>query len=130
VQLPPLLSSRPVGVQVVLAGVVPAVYGAVCGLLLGASEALYLIAVVLAILGGYAAGLDHESPGSGALRGVLGGFLFGSFILLAHEVTGAEAKADLPDPAIVLLVVTVVPGALLGALGAWTRARREPPRPA
>jgi hypothetical protein len=83
--------------------------------------------VPLAILGGYAAGLDHETPRSGALRGVLGGLLFGSFILLAHEVTGAEAKADLPDPAIVLLLLTVVPGALLGALGAWTRARRERP---
>jgi hypothetical protein len=124
-QLPPALSSRPPGAQFLLAGVVPAVYGAVCGLLLGASEGLYVIGTLLAIPGGYVAGLEHETPSSGALRGVLGGLLFGSFILLAHEITGAKSEADLPDPAIVLVVVTVVGGVLLGALGAWTRRRRE-----
>jgi hypothetical protein len=123
-QMPPPLSSRPPGTQIVLAVAVPALFGAVCGLLLGASEALYLIAALLAILGGYAAGLEHESARSGALRGVLGGFLFGSFILIAHEITGAKAKADLPDPGIVLVAVTVAFGVLLGALGGMTRRRR------
>jgi hypothetical protein len=122
-ELPPLLSERPRSIQILLAVVTPAVFGAICGLLLGASKSLYLIASVLAILGGYFAGLDHVGAKSGALRGVLGGLLFGSFILIAHEVSGTDPKAVLPHPGIVLVVVTVLAGALLGALGGLTRQR-------
>ena len=122
--MPPLLSSRPLGVQFLLANIVPCVAGAVCGVLLGVSGAAYLVLSVLAIAGGYLAGLEHRDGGEGAGRGVVGGAQFGAFILLAHELEGSSAKADLPHPAILLLVFTVGFGALLGFLGGRRREKR------
>ena len=122
-KLPPLLSSRPLPLQVVLAGLVPAAFGAVCGWLLGISEVAYIIAAVpVAIVGGAAAGFEHTVPRQAAVRGLIGGALFGGFILIVHELTGKAAKAKLPDPPIVLAVVTAVFGSGLGALGGgWRR---------
>jgi hypothetical protein len=97
--------------------VVPAAFGAVCGWLLGVDETAYLIASVLAIGGGYFAGTEHDGAGEGALRGFVGGLLFGGLILLVHEATGEEAKAELPHPAALLLIITVGLGIILGALG-------------
>jgi hypothetical protein len=122
-KLPPLLASRPLPLQVVLAGFVPAAFGAICGWLLGVSEVAYtVLAVPVAILGGAAAGFEHDQPRQAALRGLIGGALFGGFILIVHELTGKAAKAHLPDPPVVLAVVTAVVGAGLGALGgSWRR---------
>lgn len=107
----------------------PVVFGALCGVLLGISEATYLIATVLSILGGFFAGFEHPGPREGAIRGVVGGTLFGAFILIGHAIDGRDATADLPDPEIVLVVFTLVFGALLGALGGYLRARAEPGPP-
>ena len=122
--IPPLLSSRPVGTQIVIANVVPCVFGAICGILLGTSGLGYVVLSILAIAGGYVAGLEHRDGAEGALRGVLGGTQFGAMILLFHELEGSSAKADLPHPAILLLVVTIGFGALLGYLGGRARQRR------
>jgi hypothetical protein len=103
--------------QVFLAGAVPLAFGAICGWLLGLDKTAYLIASLLAIGGGYFAGKEHDGAREGALRGLVGGSLFGAGILLLHEATGKEAKADLPHPAALLLIVTVVAGMILGALG-------------
>jgi hypothetical protein len=128
--LPPLLSSRPAAVQGLLVAVVPALFGALCGWLLGVSEVAYLVlAGPVAILGGFGAGLEHEGPRSAAKRGVLGGAMFGTFILLGHEVSGEDAEASLPDPSILLAVFTALGGALLGALGGRLRERRGPSQP-
>ena len=130
-RLPPLLSSRPVGVQILIANVVPCFFGAVCGVLLGVSGLAYIVLSILAIGGGYFAVLEHPNRREGALRGVVGGTQFGAMILLFHELEGSSAKADLPHPAILLLIITIGFGALLGYLGARTRERRsqaaEPP---
>jgi hypothetical protein len=125
-RLPPLLSSRPVGMQILIANVVPLSFGAVCGVLLGVSGLAYIVLSILAIAGGYVAGLEHPNRREGALRGVLGGTQFGAMILLFHELEGSSAKADLPHPAILLLIVTVGFGALLGYLGGRARERRSP----
>jgi hypothetical protein len=124
--LPPALSDRPPALRVALAGFVPAAFGALCGWMLGVSEVVYLLlAVPVATLGGFLAGLEHRGAGSGARRGVVGGALFGGFILLVHELTGEEAEVELPDPPILLAVVTAVLGSALGALGGRLRARSE-----
>jgi hypothetical protein len=128
--LPPPLSARPPLVQGLLAIGGPIAFGALCGWLLGVSQAAYVIlAGPVAILGGVGAGLDHHGGRSGALRGVLGGVLFGASILIVHELSGKAAKASLPDPPILLLVVTALGGTILGALGGRLRARREPAAP-
>jgi hypothetical protein len=123
VQKLPLLSQHPRPVQFVLVFVVPVVFGAVTGYYLGVSELVYVTLSLIGILGGFGAGLDHIGAKAAAGRGVIGGFLFGSSILIAHEIHGADAEAHLPDPAALLVVATTVLGIGLAALGGWARAR-------
>jgi hypothetical protein len=123
--MPHLFRDRPIGLQLVLAGLVPAAYGAITGWSLGVNKTAYLVLSLLGIAGGYLAGQEHDGAGEGALRGVVGGSLFGGFILLAHEAIGNDAKADLPHPAILLVAITVIFGVGLGALGGRARHKRE-----
>lgn len=122
---PDLLESHPPSTQIVLAIVVPAIFGIVTGVVLGLSEIGYLILNVLGIGGGYFAGKEHVGAEEGVLRGFTGGILFGTFILAAHAVTGMERKAHLPEPEILLVVITTVAGMILGALGGRARAKIE-----
>ncbi len=103
----------------------PILFGALCGVLLGVSESAYLIASILAILGGFFAGFEHAGARGGAMRGICGGILFGSFILIGHAIHGHEAKSDLPDPHVLLVVATAVFGMILGAAGGHVRGRLE-----
>jgi hypothetical protein len=109
---------------------VPAVFGLVTGLVLGVSEVGYLVLSLLGIAGGYFAGLEHRGAEEGVVRGVTGGLLFGTFILVGKEISGSDPKADLPHPEILLVVITTVAGALLGALGGRMRGRRGERAPA
>jgi hypothetical protein len=120
-----LLRTRPLPLQLVLAGVVPIAFGAICGWLLGVDKTAYLVLSLLAIAGGYLAGQEHVGAGEGALRGLVGGALFGGAILLVHEATGKAPKADVPDPKIILVAITTVAGVALGALGGRRRAKKE-----
>jgi hypothetical protein len=123
VRVPPLLSDHPRPVQILLAIVVPALYGALTGYFLGISEPLYLILSIVGIVGAVGAGFDHLGARAGAARGVIAGSLFGAAILIAHEIDGAEAEAHLPEPAILLVAVTTVLAVALAALGGWLRGR-------
>jgi hypothetical protein len=116
--------------QIVLGVVVPAVFGLITGIVLGVSEVGYLVLSVLGIAGGYFAGLEHRTVSEGFVRGVNGGLLFGVFILFGHEFSDMDPKAHLPEPEILLVVITTVLGALLGALGGRSRARRARREPA
>jgi hypothetical protein len=111
--------------QVLLVIVVPAMFGFLTGIVLGASAGVYIALNLLAAIGGFLAGFDHPTRGEAALRGVIGGSLFGEFILVAHEVTGAKEEVELPHPPILLVAFTLAFGVLLGVLGASTRARIE-----
>jgi hypothetical protein len=123
VRLPPLLSEHPRWLQALLALILPAAYGALTGYFLGVSKGTYLVLSIIGVLGGIGAGFDHMGASSGLRRGVVAGLIFGSSILIAHEIHGADAKADLPDPEILLVVITTVLGAAFGALGGWWRER-------
>jgi hypothetical protein len=120
----PLLAERPVGEQVFIVLVLPALFGAICGVLLGISGPVYTVLTLAAILGGIGAGYDHPTASEGALRGVAGGALFGTFILLAHAITGEHAEAKLPEPHIFLPIATTVISIGLGAIGGAIRARQ------
>jgi len=119
----PLLREMPRIVQVLLAVVLPAIYGAVTGYFLGVSEVTYLVLSVVGILGVIGAGFDHLGAAAGAKRGLLAGSIFGAAILIAHEIHGAEAKAELPEPAILLVLITTVLAVGFAALGGWLRER-------
>jgi hypothetical protein len=123
--MPELLRERPLPLQAALVAVVPAIFGGLTGLLLGVSEPAYVVMSVLGIGGGYFAGFEHRGAKSGAMRGVLGGSLFGASILLAHEASGADPKAHLPEPHILLVAITTAFGVGLGALGGRKRALLE-----
>ena len=123
--MPHLFKTQPIALKVVLAGIVPSLFGAVTGWALGVSEIAYLVLSVLGIGGGYFAGLEHDGAREGTLRGFVGGSLFGSFILIAAELIDKEHKAHLPEPHILLVVITTVLGMGLGALGGRRRHKRE-----
>lgn len=109
----------------------PAVFGLLCGLALGVSAPLYLVGVIIALLGGIAGGAQYPSRRDALIRGLVAGTIFGLFILLGFELGGEdEAKVDLPDPHIVLLVFTIVPSLFLHWLGWRLRPRLHGDSPA
>ncbi len=119
----PLLEEHPRPLQFVLVFVLPAAFGAVTGYFLGVSESTYLVLSLIGIVGGVGAGYDHVGAKAGAARGVIAGSVFGASILIAHEIHGAEAKAHLPEPPILLVVITTVLAVAFAALGGWLRGR-------
>jgi hypothetical protein len=122
---PTLIDERSTPQELVLIVGGPILAGIVAGLALGASKPLYLVISIVAIAGGYLAGMEHAGAVEGFYRGLIGGLLFGTTILLTNAVTGATPKADLPDPAVWLIAITAVFGVLLGTLGGRARARRR-----
>ncbi len=124
-QLPPLFEHRPFWLQVLGGIVVPVVFGILTGLALGWNEILYyVLAGPLAIGGGFLGGIEHDGADNGFIRGAIGGLIFGSFILIGHEIANNEPKAHLPEPQSGLVFATTLFGAILGALGGWWRSRQ------
>ena len=122
---PPLLLDRAVWNQALLAVVVPSGYGFITGIALDKSKGLYIVLVLLAAVGGVLAGFEMYGSGQGAARGAVGGTLFGVFVLLGHQVVSGDATVKLPDPAIVYLLFTIIPGIALGAWGGRLRLELE-----
>jgi hypothetical protein len=122
---PVYLLDRPLAVRMLLVVLVPAIFGGITGLFLGSSKTVYIALQVIAAIGGYVAGFEHRSGREAAVRGLLGGAVFGGAILAVHELTGDKAAVKLPDPALVLVAFTAVIGSILGAFGASARATRE-----
>ena len=124
--MPQLLNERSAPVKVVLAVAVPTLLGVLTGFMLGVSELVYVVFALLGLAGAYVAGLEHDGARAGALRGILGGSLFGVWILIAHGLFfDAAPKAHIPDPAIIHVAITTAFGALFGALGGRRRAKHE-----
>jgi uncharacterized membrane protein len=121
----PLLLDRPFPVQVLLAIVVPVLFGLLTGYLLGVSEAAYLVLSLLGVLGGIAAGYDHLGSGEGLVRGIIGGLLFGVAIVAGHSLFDQQAKTHVLEPQLLLAVITTVLGALFGAWGGSLREKAE-----
>src|SRR6202035_2972217 len=59
-QAPPLFRDRPRPLQIILGGVVPFIFGAVVGIVLGVSAGAYWGLAGLAGLGGFLAGFEHQ----------------------------------------------------------------------
>jgi hypothetical protein len=122
----PLFAERSLGLRVLGAAVVPAVFGAVSGVVLGVSAGIYWVLQIVALIGAVLGGLEHPNAREAARRGLVGGTIYGAFILIAHAVVGTDPEIKLPDFAPVLVVFTAVIGALASALGGWLRGRSEP----
>jgi hypothetical protein len=128
---PMLFRDRPRPAQVVLGGGVPAVFGVIAGVLVGASSGAYWAWGAFAAIGGFVGGFEHQDGWGGADRGLVGGAIYGAALLIAHAIAGTHAKVSLGSFAPFLIVVTAIAGMLLGALGGRIarqgRARRAKP---
>ena len=129
----PLFGERSRAVQVITGLMIPTVFGAVAGVVLGLSAAAYWAIGVVALVGGVLAGFEHAHGWEGANRGLVGGTLYGTGLLVAHGITGSDAQVALPGFAPILVVFTAIIGMLLGALGGRIRGgamqRRGLPAP-
>ena len=119
-------SDLPRAVQVQLAGIGPLLFGAVVGFMLGESEVGYWVLTGLSVVGGVAGGLDHPELRAAAARGLVAGALFGSGIVVAHELSGDEALAAVPSPLVLLIAIAAAGGAALGTVGGLLRPRDLP----
>jgi hypothetical protein len=125
-KLQPLFEDRPVALQLIGGIVVPVVFGLVTGLALGWNGVIYWILVgPLALAGGFLGGMEHDGADDGFVRGLIGGLVFGSFVLLGFEITNNEPEAYLGEPQVGLVFVTTFVGGILGALGGAYRAKLE-----
>lgn len=127
-KLPPLFLTRPPGLQLFSVVVVPALFGVLCGVMLGVSGPIYTALTILLFPLTILAGLEHEEGGEGFTRGFMGGLVFGTFILLTHAVLDNAEKAALPAQHVSLPIATAIFGGIAAAIGAVLRrrlARRE-----
>jgi hypothetical protein len=103
--------------QILLALVVPFFFGAIVGVVLGASATVYWILSAVAALGAVLAGLEHPDPRSAAIRGLVIGAVYGIGVLLAHAVAGTHAEVSLGSFPPVVILIDAVAGAILAAIG-------------
>jgi hypothetical protein len=123
---PVLFRDRSRAAQIVLGGVVPAAIGALAGVLVGVSSTAYWVVAVIAGVGGFLSGFEHRDGWGGADRGLVGGFIYGVALLVAHAIAGTEAKVSLGKFPPLLAVVTAILGMLLAAAGGrLARMQRE-----
>ncbi|TMK23963.1 MAG: hypothetical protein E6G62_09710 [Actinobacteria bacterium] len=121
-----LFRDRPRPVQILLGGVVPALFGAAAGVLVGESTGAYWGIAAVVTIGGFLAGFEHRDGWGGADRGLVGGAIYGTSLLIAHAIVGTHAKVSLGSFPPFLAVVTAIFGMLLGAAGGrLARALRE-----
>jgi hypothetical protein len=123
---PPILfRQRPRAVQLIGGVVLPLVFGAICGAVLGVSETCFNVLMLVAGIGGVLGGFEHVGARQGALRGIAGGVLFVGALVVSFAVRGKPALTHLPVSLPVMLVFYAVMGVPLGALGGWLRGRSE-----
>jgi hypothetical protein len=123
---PMLFRDRPRSAQIVIGGVVPAIAGAVAGILVGASTGAYwayaAIVAVATVIGGF----EHQDGWGGADRGLVGGAIYGTSLLITHAIVGTHAKVSLGSFPPFLAVVTAIIGMFLAAAGGRiARVQRE-----
>jgi hypothetical protein len=123
---PVLFRDRSRPVQVVSGGVLPALIGALAGVLVGVSSGAYWVVAVLAGVGAFVGGFEHRDGWGGADRGFFAGLIYGTALLLAHAIAGTHAKVSLGSFPPLLAVVTAIVGMLLSAAGGRiARLQRE-----
>jgi hypothetical protein len=114
---PTLFRDRPRVFQIIFGGVVPLAFGGVVGIMLGVSSGGYWGLSAVAAIGGVLAGLEHQDGWGGADRGLVGGAIFATGLLVAHAIAGTEAKVSLGSFPPFLVVIDAIVGMFLGALG-------------
>jgi hypothetical protein len=123
---PVLFRDRSQAAQIVIGGVVPALIGAGAGVLVGVSVTGYWVIAAVAGIGGFLSGFEHQDGWGGADRGLVGGAIYGTALLVAHAIAGTHAKVSLGSFPPLLAVVTAIFGMLFAAFGGrLARMQRE-----
>jgi hypothetical protein len=97
----------------------PLTWGLVCGLLSGVNRVAFLVGIALSVFGAFGAGRQQLGIGSGLLRGVFAGALFGASVLTGHVLIGSGSL--LFHPASLQVFFTAVLGACFAAWGGGSR---------
>jgi hypothetical protein len=128
-RLPHLWASRPWPLRILLAIVPPALFGSLCGWVLGESKVAYIVlGIAVASVLQLVVGMEHRKRAEAAARGFVAGAFFGGFILIVNQLLiDTEPKFHLQDPKWQLAIVTAVAGAGLAWLGAGLRGQFERP---
>jgi hypothetical protein len=123
---PPPFDERSEGQKVVFGALLPALVGALAGFLVGASAAGYWVVAALAGVGALLGGFEHDGGWDAADRGFFGGVIYGTTLLLVHELIHNHAKVSLGSFPPFLVVITALFGTLLSAAGGrLARGQRE-----
>lgn len=123
---PVLFRDRERPAQIVIGGVIPALAGAIAGILVGASSGAYWGYAALIAVASVVAGFEHQDGWGGADRGLVAGAIYGVGLLVAHAIAGTHALVSLGSFPPFLAVVTAIAGMLLSATGGWmARGQRE-----
>jgi hypothetical protein len=125
---PPPFNERTEGQKVIIGAVVPALIGGLAGFLVGVSAAAYWAVGLLAAIGAFLGGFEHADGWDAADRGFFGGVIYGTSLLLVHELIHDTAKVSLGSFPPFLVVITALAGTLLSAAGgrvARTQRRRR-----
>jgi hypothetical protein len=112
-------SEQPLAGKLLVAIAAPVLLGALAGWLLGVNAPAYWILQVLAAIGAFTAGLEHRNAREGAIRGVIGGALFGTAIVLTRTITDRPDLIALGTSPAVFAISFAIGGSILGALGGW-----------
>jgi hypothetical protein len=98
---PEYFLDRPMAVRLIAVVLIPGIFGAFCGWMLGVSKPVYIALQIVAAIGGYIAGWEHRSGREAALRGLIGGLVFGGGIgaILASFGAGARRTREEKGPA-------------------------------
>ncbi len=126
---PTLFRDRSPTAQLIAGGVVPMLVGGLAGVLAGVSAGAYWAVAALAAVGAFLSGFEHSDGWEAADRGFLSGLIYGTSLLLAHELADTPARVSLGSIPALLAVVTAIAGALLCAAGGHL-ARLQRGRPA
>jgi hypothetical protein len=123
---PTPFNERTEGQKVLLGAIIPALVGGLAGLLVGVSAAAYWIVALLAAVGAFVSGFEHSDGWDAADRGFFGGVIYGTSLLLVHELIHDQAKVSLGSFPPFLVVITALAGTLLAAAGGRVaRAQRR-----
>ncbi len=114
---PVLFRDRSRPAQVILGGVLPAIIGAIAGVMVGVSATGYWIVAGVAGIGGFVSGFEHRDGWGGADRGFFGGLIYGIALLVTHELIGNSAKVSLGSAPVLLPVITAILGMFIAAAG-------------
>ncbi len=114
---PTLLRDRSRPEQILLGGIVPAIAGAIAGVLIGVSSAAYWGYAVPIVIASVIAGFEHQDGWGGADRGLVAGAIYGTALLVMHAIVGTHAKVSLGSFPPFLAVITAIIGMLLTATG-------------